>query len=180
MTRRQIREEIFKLIFQIEFHDTEELPQQLRLSLEEETDLGEQQVYVEDKCRDLMDKVQEIDDCINENVTGWKTSRMSKVDLSIIRLAVYEIRYEKIDRAIRHQRGGGDREKIQRRAGGVLCQRRSGQDRMKQNIYSVSQVNAYVSRMFEEDFLLKKILIQGEVSNCKYHSSGHNLFYTEG
>ena len=62
MTRRQIREEIFKLIFQIEFHDTEELPQQLRLSLEEETDLGEQQVYVEDKCRDLMDKVQEIDD----------------------------------------------------------------------------------------------------------------------
>ena len=47
MTRRQIREEIFKLIFQIEFHDTEELPQQLRLSLEEETDLGEQQVYVE-------------------------------------------------------------------------------------------------------------------------------------
>ena len=100
MTRRQIREEIFKLIFQIEFHDTEELPQQLRLSLEEETDLGEQQVYVEDKCRDLMDKVQEIDDRINENVTGWKTSRMSKVDLSIIRLAVYEIRYEKIDRAI--------------------------------------------------------------------------------
>ena len=100
MTRRQIREEIFKLIFQIEFHDTEELPQQLRLSLEEETDLGEQQVYVEDKCRDLMDKVQEIDDSINENVTGWKTSRMSKVDLSIIRLAVYEIRYEKIDRAI--------------------------------------------------------------------------------
>lgn len=100
MTRRQIREEIFKLIFQIEFHDTEELPQQLRLSLEEETDLGEHQVYVEDKCRDLMDKVQEIDACINENVTGWKTSRMSKVDLSIIRLAVYEIRYEKIDRAI--------------------------------------------------------------------------------
>ncbi len=100
MTRRQIREEIFKLIFQIEFHDTEELPQQLRLSLEEETDLGEQQVYVEDKCRDLMDKVQEIDACINENVTGWKTSRMSKVDLSIIRLAVYEIRYEKIDPAI--------------------------------------------------------------------------------
>ena len=47
---------------------------------------------------------------------------------------------------------------------------------MKQNIYSVSQVNAYVSRMFEEDFLLKKILIQGEVSNCKYHSSGHIYF----
>lgn len=47
---------------------------------------------------------------------------------------------------------------------------------MKQNIYSVSQVNAYVSRMFEEDFLLKKILIQGEVSNCKYHFSGHIYF----
>ena len=88
MTRRQIREEIFKLIFQIEFHDTEELPQQLRLSLEEETDLGEQQVYVEDKCRDLMDKVQEIDDCIKENVTSWKSSRMAKVDVANIRVAV--------------------------------------------------------------------------------------------
>ena len=100
MTRRQIREAIFKLIFQIEFHEAEDLPEQLRLSLEEETDLGEDQAYVEGKCRDLMDKVEEIDACINSSVTGWKTTRMSKVDLTIIRLAVYEMKYEELARGI--------------------------------------------------------------------------------
>ena len=44
------------------------------------------------------------------------------------------------------------------------------------NIYSVSQVNQYVKNMFQSDFLLNKIKIQGEISNCKYHPSGHIYF----
>lgn len=100
MTRRQLREAVFKLVFQIEFHDVEELPEQLRISLEEEEDLGRDAQYVEEKCRDLMTRVKEIDECINSNVTGWKTSRMSKVDLTIIRLAVYEMKYEDLPRGI--------------------------------------------------------------------------------
>ena len=44
------------------------------------------------------------------------------------------------------------------------------------NIYSVGQVNAYIKRMFSEDYLLRQILVRGEVSNCKYHSSGHIYF----
>ena len=100
MTRRQIREAVFKLIFQIEFHDTQELPEQLRLSLEEDMDLGEETDYVRKKCQDLMEKVEDIDACINQNVKGWKTSRMSKVDLTIIRLAVYEMKYEELARGI--------------------------------------------------------------------------------
>ena len=44
------------------------------------------------------------------------------------------------------------------------------------NIYSVSQVNQYVKNMFQSDFLLNKIRIQGEISNCKYHPSGHIYF----
>lgn len=44
------------------------------------------------------------------------------------------------------------------------------------NVYSVSQVNAYIKRMFTEDYLLHSILVRGEVSNCKYHSSGHIYF----
>ena len=44
------------------------------------------------------------------------------------------------------------------------------------NVYSVGQVNNYIKRMFSEDFLLKSISIKGEVSNCKYHSSGHIYF----
>lgn len=46
----------------------------------------------------------------------------------------------------------------------------------KQNIYSVGQVNAYIKRMFTEDFLLGRITVKGEVSNCKYHTSGHIYF----
>jgi len=42
--------------------------------------------------------------------------------------------------------------------------------------YSVSQVDRYVKDMFEQDYLLKRIYIKGEVSNCKYHSSGHIYF----
>lgn len=100
MTRRQIREAVFKLIFQIEFHETKELPEQLHISLAEEEELGEELAYVEKKCRDLMAKVEEIDECINSHVVGWKTSRMSKVDLTIIRLAVYEMKYEELPRGI--------------------------------------------------------------------------------
>ena len=44
------------------------------------------------------------------------------------------------------------------------------------NTYSVEQVNQYIKRMFEQDFFLGKIMVKGEVSNCKYHSSGHIYF----
>lgn len=44
------------------------------------------------------------------------------------------------------------------------------------NVYTVSQVNSYIRHLFEEDFALKTISIKGEVSNCKYHSSGHIYF----
>ncbi len=47
---------------------------------------------------------------------------------------------------------------------------------MKKNAYTVGQVNAYIKNMFAEDFMLHGICIQGEVSNCKYHSSGHIYF----
>ncbi|MGI6071014.1 MAG: exodeoxyribonuclease VII large subunit [Blautia sp.] len=44
------------------------------------------------------------------------------------------------------------------------------------NVYSVGQVNAYIKNMFDQDFMLNRIYVQGEVSNCKYHSSGHIYF----
>lgn len=44
------------------------------------------------------------------------------------------------------------------------------------NIYSVGQVNRYVKNMFVQDFFLQKIYVKGEVSNCKYHTSGHIYF----
>ncbi len=45
-----------------------------------------------------------------------------------------------------------------------------------QNVYSVKQVNAYIKNMFAQDFMLNRIYVKGEVSNCKYHTSGHIYF----
>lgn len=47
---------------------------------------------------------------------------------------------------------------------------------MKKSVYSVGQVNTYIRNMFDCDFLLRKIWVKGEVSNCKYHTSGHIYF----
>ena len=44
------------------------------------------------------------------------------------------------------------------------------------NVYSVSQINRYIKNMFAEDYFLHSVLVRGEVSNCKYHSSGHIYF----
>ena len=45
-----------------------------------------------------------------------------------------------------------------------------------QNVYTVAQVNNYIKNMFTQDYMLKSIFVKGEVSNCKYHSSGHIYF----
>ena len=45
-----------------------------------------------------------------------------------------------------------------------------------QNVYTVRQVNAYIKSMFTQDVVLRSIYMKGEVSNCKYHTSGHIYF----
>lgn len=47
---------------------------------------------------------------------------------------------------------------------------------MNKNVYSVGQINSYIKNMFAQDFMLRNISIKGEVSNCKYHQSGHIYF----
>ena len=47
---------------------------------------------------------------------------------------------------------------------------------MTKNVYSVGQVNSYIKNMFAQDFMMSRIYVRGEVSNCKYHSSGHIYF----
>lgn len=47
---------------------------------------------------------------------------------------------------------------------------------MKSKVFSVTQINTYIKRMFQSDYALRRISIKGQVSNCKYHSSGHIYF----
>lgn len=95
MTRREIRENVFMMLFRVEFHDQDEMDEQISLFEDELASLREKDMtYIKDKCNSIFEKIDEIDSSVNEVSSGWKTSRMSKVDLSIIRLAVYEIKYE--------------------------------------------------------------------------------------
>ena len=95
MTRKRIREQIFKLLFRVEFHSDEELAvQEMMFFSEEGSPEGEDAEYISHKYENILAKLPEIDAAINEKSEGWITSRMSKVDLTIIRLAVYEILFD--------------------------------------------------------------------------------------
>ena len=95
MTRREIRELIFKMVFRVEFHNEDEIPEQLRLFMDTlDSASDKDRDYIERKVQDILTHIEEIDAIIDSSAQNWKTSRMAKVDLTIIRLAVYEIRYE--------------------------------------------------------------------------------------
>lgn len=95
MTRREIRELIFKMVFRVEFHTEEEIPEQLRLFMDALDQAGEKdRAYIEHKVEDLLTHLTEIDEIIDASATNWKTSRMAKVELTLIRLAVYEMKFE--------------------------------------------------------------------------------------
>ncbi|MBQ3037216.1 MAG: antitermination protein NusB, partial [Lachnospiraceae bacterium] len=95
MGRREQREQIFKLVFQLEFNDKKDMPEQMKLYLEQEEIQSEKDcTYISEKFEKIQDKLSEIDTLINEQAIGWTTDRMGKVELAIIRLAVYEIKYD--------------------------------------------------------------------------------------
>ena len=95
MGRREMREHIFKLLFLREFNEAEEMPEQIKLYFDEMEDLWpDQQTYMENKYDRIQEHLEEIDRILNEKSTGWKTKRMSKVDLNILRLAVFEMKYD--------------------------------------------------------------------------------------
>ena len=95
MTRREIRELIFKMVFRVEFHNEEEIPEQLRLFMDTLDPVSEKdRTYIEHKVQDILAHKEEIDAIIDSSAQNWKTGRMAKVELTLIRLAVYEIRFE--------------------------------------------------------------------------------------
>lgn len=95
MGRSELREHIFKMIFGLEFSENEQINEQLELYLDQLVDVQEKDYdYMLEKAKGIAGKVAEIDQIINENTTGWKTRRMNKVDLSILRLAVYEMKWD--------------------------------------------------------------------------------------
>lgn len=95
MKRRELREHIFELLFRAEFNDQAEMPEQLRMFFEDMEDLEEKdQTYMEGKYHRVMEKLAEVDKLIGDTAEGWKLGRLAKVDLSILRLAVYEMKFD--------------------------------------------------------------------------------------
>ena len=95
MKRTELREHIFKVLFGVEFNAEQEMPEQLQLYFEQLEDAREKDLdYIRTKSSKIAEKISEIDSLINEHTTGWKTSRMNKVDLTILRLAVYEMKWD--------------------------------------------------------------------------------------
>lgn len=95
MGRREQRENIFQLLFMTEFNDGESMNEQQRLYLEGIEDLKEKdRIYIQEKFQKINEKIPQLDERLNETSKGWKTSRMNKVDLTILRLAFYEILWD--------------------------------------------------------------------------------------
>ena len=95
MVRSKLREHVFKMLFQIEFNDAEDMFERLRNYFELLEDAADNDMeYIQAKYEAVAARVPEIDSMLNEIAKGWKTSRMSKVDLTVLRLAVYEMKWD--------------------------------------------------------------------------------------
>ena len=95
VSRRELREQIFKMLFRVEFHTEEELEEQARFFFEDEREADEKEdAYIRNKYEKIVEHLEEIDAAINEKAKRWKVTRMAKVDLTLIRLAVYEIQFD--------------------------------------------------------------------------------------
>ena len=95
MKRSEIREHIFKLVFCGEFYSSSEIPEQVEryfANLPEATQ--EEHDYMTEKFGHIKDQIPELDGKINEVAKGWKTDRMGKTDLAVLRLAVYEMLHD--------------------------------------------------------------------------------------
>ncbi|MDD6010773.1 MAG: transcription antitermination factor NusB [Lachnospiraceae bacterium] len=96
MSRHKLREQVFKLLFRIEFNDSVEMEEQKELffTTSDVETTEEESRYIEEKYQAVVDKLDKIDELISSNAKGWSIDRMSKVDLTILRLGVYEMIFD--------------------------------------------------------------------------------------
>ena len=96
MGRREQREQIFKLLFRVEFNHPEDMPEQVKLFMEDNEEVTYQKDvdYISDRFARVQEKLPELDKLLNENTEGWDTTRMGKVELTVLRLAAFEIVFD--------------------------------------------------------------------------------------
>ena len=96
MKRSLIREHIFVLIFMSEFNSPQDMPEEIRLYLDSPEGRADEasRAEIEEKTRKILGLIPQIDIIIEKHSDKWSVSRMGKVELSILRLAVYELLYD--------------------------------------------------------------------------------------
>lgn len=95
MKRTELRDHIFKIVFEMEFNEADEMSAQVELYFEQLESATEKDLeYIGTKAEKIRENLAEIDGILNDTSKGWKTTRMNKVDLSILRLAVYEMKWD--------------------------------------------------------------------------------------
>ena len=95
MTRSEMIEHVFKLIFRVPFHDKNELREQIDFYFDDLTDVNEKDYeYIKNKALLVCELSDELDEKINSVSEGWPVDRIGKAELAIMRLAVYEMLYD--------------------------------------------------------------------------------------
>lgn len=96
MGRHEQREQLFKLLFRVEFHPLQDMQEQTKLFFEDEERMavGKEASSITEKYLKIEEKLPELDRIINEKAEGWDTSRMGRVELTVLRLASYEILFD--------------------------------------------------------------------------------------
>ncbi len=96
MTRHEQRKQVFKLLFRVEFNAPENMPEQVELFLQdEEAGIGEQDgKRIAERFWKVQERIPEIDRMIGDNTEGWEPRRIGKVEVAVLRLAVYEMCYD--------------------------------------------------------------------------------------
>jgi len=96
MGRHEQREQLFKLLFRVEFNAKEDMPEQVKLFFQDEDVEYTEKVMdtITERYQKIQEKLPEIDQLLNEKAEGWNIARMGKVELTVLRIAVYEIMFD--------------------------------------------------------------------------------------
>jgi N utilization substance protein B len=95
MKRSEMREHIAQMLFIVEFHDRDDIQEQASAYIENIEDCPKNAAkYMLDRFNTIVEKFSELDEIIESVSVGWKLDRMSKIDLTVLRLAVYEIKMD--------------------------------------------------------------------------------------
>lgn len=95
MNRTELREHIFRMLFRVEFHPADEYEEQMTFYIDALAEPSEKDVtYMTEKTAKIIELIPQIDEQLNEKVSGWSTRRMGLAELTILRLAVYEVEYD--------------------------------------------------------------------------------------